>query len=353
MRTPVVLLTGTDRDALATTMVGLLFDLPGAVAVRHHIDVDAGVLRRVVSDMSGVLEQHEVHLEHACVSCALREDVLPTLERLATDGRWSTIVAHLPVGAEADQVCHVLALDTRLARRLRVASVVAALPGRGIEHDLLGDDLLAERGTHCGPDDRRGVAEVTCAMVEHADVTVAVGEAEDAGLDLLAALARPGASVVAGTEHLDATALTGHAHDYGRTEAWTGTVLECELPSLRSPHVWRLDLRSDRPFDPARLLDDLESLGSGPFRARGCFWLPTRPDRALVWDGAGGQLSIGDGESWGPRPPRTRLVLTGTGDVPAGLEEAFHALLVAPDAAPDDWRTTHDGFEPWLGSISA
>jgi G3E family GTPase len=353
VRTPVVLLTGTDRDAMAATMVGLLFDLPGAVAVRHRIDVDRGVLRRVVSDMSGVLEEHEVELEHACVSCALREDVLPTLERLASDDRWTTIVAHLPVGAEADQVCHVLALDTRLARRLRVAAVVAAVPGAGLEDDLLGDDLLADRGTHCGPDDRRGVAEVTCAMVEHADVAVTVGGTDPAGLDLLAALARPGASVVDGTENVDAARLTGHRHDYGRTAAWTSTVLECELPALRSTHVWRRDLRSSRPFDPERLLDDLERLGSGRFRARGCFWLPTRPDRALVWDGAGGQLSIGDAEAWGPRTPRTRLVLTGTGDVPEGLEDAFHSLLVPTGSALDDWRTTHDGFEPWLGSISA
>ena len=134
---------------MATVAIGWQFDLPEAVVVRHHIDVERGVLTRVVSDLDGVVEVEEIDLEHACVSCALRQDVLPTLERLAASGRWRSIVAHLPVGAEARQVCHVLAHDTVLARRLRVAAVVA-VAGASVEADLLGDDLLAESALVAG-----------------------------------------------------------------------------------------------------------------------------------------------------------------------------------------------------------
>lgn len=146
MRTPLLVVTGVDPTALDTAMLSLSWDLPRAVAVRHRIDADTQVLTRVVSDASGVLEHVEVPLEHACVSCALREDVLPTLERLARDGRWRTVVACLPTGAEADQLAHVLARDTRLARHLRLAGLVAALPGAELRRTLLGDDLLCEHG---------------------------------------------------------------------------------------------------------------------------------------------------------------------------------------------------------------
>lgn len=353
MRTPVVLLTGVDRDAMATAMVGLQFDLPAAVAVRHHIDVARSVLQRVVSDVTGIVEQVEIDLEHACVSCAIREDVVPTLDRLARSGRWSSIVAHLPVGAEARQVCHVLARDTRLARHLRVSGVVAALAGPGVVEDLLGDDLLAERGDHSSVEDRRGVGEVAAAMVEYADVLVTDGTAEPAGVELLAALARPDATIVRGVEHLDAAPLVDGLHDHERTSAWTDPVPSVALPRADWRHVWRRELLSPLPFHPDRLLAGIGRLGSGRHRSRGCFWLPTRPERVLVWDGSGGQLSVGTGEPWGTRAPVTRLVLTGVGAPPAGLVDAFGSMLLTPDeaAARGSWRTAEDGFEPWLGPV--
>lgn len=353
MRTPVVLLTGVDRDAMAATMVGLQFDLPRAVAVRHHIDVERGILERVVSDVTGTVERVSRELEHACVGCALREDVVPTLERLARSGRWSTIITHLPVGAEAVAVGNVLSCDTGPARHLRVSAVVTAVDGQRVLDDLLGDDLLAERGDHTSPDDRRGVAEVAAAMVEYADVAVTRGAPEPVGLDLLTAVARPDAEVVAGVEHLRADALTGHRHVHARSRAWVDPVRRDPLPPLDSGRVWRLDLDSPLPFHPGRLLDDLARLGGGRHRSRGSFWLPSRPDQVLVWDGAGGQLSVGTGEPWGAREPRTRLVVTGVGPEPSHLRDAFDAMLLRPDeaAARGDWRLAEDGFEPWLGPV--
>lgn len=353
MRTPVVLLTGVDREAMTGAMVGLQFDLPAAVAVCHHIDVERSVLQRTVSDVTGIVEQVEIDLEHACVSCAIREDVVPTLERLTRSGRWSTILAHLPVGAEARQVCNVLAWETRLARHLRVAGVVVALDGPGVVEDLLGDDLLAERGAHSSEDDRRGLGEVAAAMVEYADVVVTDGPAEPAGIELLEALALPDAMLVSGVENLDAAALASSRHVHGRTDAWTAPASLAPLPQVDWTHVWRRELVSPLAFHPDRLLDDLERLGGGRHRSRGCFWLPTRPDRALVWDGAGGQLSIGNGDPWGARPPMTRLILTGVGTPPSDLADAFRAMLLTPDeaAAGGSWQLSEDGFEPWLGPV--
>ncbi|GAA4814989.1 CobW family GTP-binding protein [Nocardioides caeni] len=354
MRVPVVLLTGVDPDAMAATMVGLQFDLPDAVAVRHHIDPERGVLSRTVSDLTGVVETHEVLLEHACVSCAIREDIVPTLERLARDGRWRSIVAHLPVGAEAGHLCSVLTWDTRLARFLRVASVVTALGTRHPVRDLLGDDLLADRGHHCAPDDRRGVGEVLAAMVEYADL-ITFDSPDGSRVDpvasgLVQALARPGVSVTEGGHGVDGDVLLGHLHQHGRTDAWTSPTRSDALPDPHAEGIWRLDLQALQPFHPGRLLESLELLGAGTHRSRGCFWLPTRPGRAVEWDGAGGQLSIGDHASWGRRTPFTRIVITGVGVAPAHLREAFDGLLLA-EHETGSWSLSEDGFEPWLGPI--
>ena len=68
-----------------------------------------------------------------------------------------------------------------------------------------------------------------------------------------------------------------------------------------------------------------------PHRARGCFWLPTRPTEICGWEGAGGQVSIGPVGFWSAREARlTRLVLTGlhgVGPSPEDLAAAFPHLL--------------------------
>lgn len=350
MRVPVVLLSGVEPDAMATTMVGLQFDLPGAVAVRHAIDVERGVLTRTVSDLSGVIENHETLLEHACVSCAIREDIVPTLERLARDGRWQSIVAHLPVGAEAAHLCSVLTWDTRLARFLRISAVVTAVGAAHPVRDLLGDDLLADRGHHCSHDDRRGVGEVLAAMVEYADVVAFADAVDPLAHGLVTALARPDATVIEGGHGLDGATLTGRLHQHTRTDAWTSPTRTDALPDLRTEGIWRLDLQSLQPFHPERLLESLELLGAGAHRSRGCFWLPTRSGRALTWDGAGGQVSIGDHAGWAARRPFTRLVVTGVGAAPERLRTAFDELLVRPGET-GSWSVSEDGFEPWLGPI--
>lgn len=352
MRVPVVLLTGVHPDALATTVVGLQFDLPHAVVVRHRLDPGRQVLERIVSDLTGIVEHEVIELEHACVSCALREDVLPTLERVARDPRWRTVIAHLPIGAQATQVCAVLARDTRLARYLRVASVVTALDGPDLADDLLGDTLLADRELHSAREDRRGVGEVAGAMIEYADVVTLNGPVAPSDLDLVRTLARPGAHVVTDTADLDPLLVTGQLHSHGRTHAWIDPAGTDTTSAPASASVWTADLRSTRAFHPGRLLDGLDALGSGRHRSRGCFWLPTRPHRLLVWDGAGGQLSVGDGGPWAGRSPRTRILLTGLGTAPVHLQAAFDAMLLTEqERGSTSWQVTDDGFEPWLGEI--
>lgn len=354
MRTPLVVVTGIDAQAMDAAAVGLAWDLPNAVAVQHRIDPESQVLSRVVSDATGVLDRAEVALEHACVSCALREDILPTLERLAREQRWSTLVACLPVGAEAENLGGALARDSRLARQLRLTSVVTALAGAGLAEDLLGGDLLSERDAHSNPWDERGVAEVACGQVEYADVVAVSGPADQEGLDLLRALARRDTVLVDGTENLRAEVLLEPRHDHRQTTSWRSPLRERPTAPLQAGRAWQLELSSPRPFHPERLVEGVERLADGRFRARGAFWVPTRPQMALHWDGAGGHLSFATYGPWGRRTPETRLLFTGLGVPPETLRPAFEDMLVSHEEAllaASRPRETYDGLEPWLGEI--
>ena len=357
-RVPVVLVSGVDETAMMSTSISLQFGLPGAVAVRHTIDPRRQVLARVVSDVTGVVEREEIDLAHACVSCAIREDIIPTLERLTTHGRWESVIACLPVAAEAAQVCRVLAWAPHQAPHASIAAVVTALDGSTIVEDLLGEDLLDERGLATSDDDRRGVAEVACAMVEYADLVSLTQSASAEEGGLLAALARPRVPIVGEPSQIDSTALATGVHRHQAAEAWVAEVRRGQLPPLPDTGVWRLDLSSDRPFHPIRFHDELAVLGGGPRRSRGCFWLPTRPTEICVWDGAGGQASVGSTQQWGrDQDPLTRIVVTGLDDAReehAEIAAAFHRCLLTDEEIATRgriWEESWDGLEPWLGPI--
>lgn len=343
---------------MLTATMSLQFGLPGAVAVRHTIDPGRQLLTRIVSDVGGVLEHEEIDLAHACVSCAIREDIVPTLERLAAHDRWTGIVACLPVAAEAVQVCRVVCWTPRNAAHVKVAAVVAALDATTVADDLLGEDLLDERGLATSDDDRRGVGEVACAMVEYADVVSLTEAASEEEAALITALARPRVPVLDDPPLLDATALAAGGRRHEAVEAWVAKVRRGALPPLPDGGVWRLDLCSDRPLHPVRLHDELAILGHGPRRSRGCFWVPTRPDDVCGWDGVGGQVTIGSVDRWGRRePPLTRIVITGidSAEELPEIEAAFGRCLLSDDELAcrgRAWKDTWDGLEPWLGPIS-
>ncbi len=353
--TPVVLITGLDDLAMSAAAMTLQLDLPDAVTVRHHLDPTTRQLHRTISDLTGVLEREVLHLEHACASCAIREDVVPTLTRLADLERWGALVAHLPIAAEAEHVCRVLPIDG--ASDVQVAAVVMAVDGPSMIQVFTGDALLDEVGLATSESDRRGLAETAGTLAEYADVIRVTGEASPAALDLLRALARPGAVVVRDDQAVSAEDVLAGLHDEARSREWSSEVRSGRVMTPASPHVWQLDLRSPRPFHPDRLRARLEDIGGGPHRSRGCFWLPTRPGVICGWQGAGGQLSIGSIGHWAAAPAMTRLVITGLTALSSPSERtailsAFEDALLTADemTVPDHhWLRRGDGFAPWLG----
>ncbi len=96
---------------------------------------------------------------------------------------------------------------------------------------------------------------------------------------------------------------------------------------------------------------DLARLGGGRHRSRGRSRVAGRPADMPVWAGAGGQLSVGPGGSWGRTAPLTRNVVTGVGVPPAGLRQAFDAMLLSPGDRVDGPTGGEDGLEPWLGPV--
>lgn len=342
---PVVVLASIDPVLRDSAAGGIMCDVPDAWVVRHDFLLDEGLLRRVVSSATGVIEDFLVPLDHVCLSCALREDVVSTLQRMVTQHGPSAVILALPV--TTDPVPVAFALQSSESGGCELAAVAAVFDGSSFAEDLLGDDLLVERALAMTEVDRRSVGEALVRQIETADVLCAESFPDRASalLDHLVGRGPERALMhtVNGRRLLEKRRGPGAFRSADlRNVAHTGAETRCG--------VWTLDLRSWKPFHPGRLLAQVTRLGDGPIRGRGYFWLPSRRQTICAWDGAGGQLCIGELGAW-QGSQETRLVITGIDRDPDDLVEAFESALMT-DAelvcAQAGWDGP-DGWDEWLG----
>ncbi|NNG20200.1 cobalamin biosynthesis protein CobW [Naumannella sp. ID2617S] len=359
--TPIVVVAAMDFMVRDVATGALMVDLPGGVLLRHQLTAHTespgdGIIDRLVTDATGIVEAERIELEHACLSCAVREDLVPTLQRLIDSGRWEVVVLALPLTASPSPV--VLELESAIeAEELdaRMAGVLSVVDPSRLTDDLFGDDLLAERDSALGPGDRRSVGEALTAQLEYADVVCCLGPPAEQAAGILDHLVAPTATWFPSLDELSANHLVDLSHD---SVVARDRVDPVNVPTSRadpSDQVWTLELVSHRPMHPQRLMDQLELLAVGKLRGRGCFWLPTRPGQVCAWDGAGGQLAVGPGGWWGRRIPITRLLITGIDTHERDrVQRAFADVLLTDFELRriSEWVGRDDPFAPWLGATN-
>ncbi|PFG34902.1 CobW family GTP-binding protein [Sanguibacter antarcticus] len=362
MPIPLSVLSTIDPVLRESAIFALLVDSPRTVVLRHDIHAEHGTLRRVVIDGTGILDDVAVELEHACLSCAVREDAIPSLADLARDGRWDDVVLALPVSAESLAVTHALSAATAPGApldRMRLATVVTAVDADTAEEDLLGIDSLAERGIALTDDDERSVGDALASQLEHADLVVTCsgshthpGLRSRCGTELVDHLRAHDSQRIDGLHEITAESLRSTTHDASAGERRCDP-LHARASLCQTDHAWSLELASDRPVHPERLLERIEELGAGRLRSRGVFHVPNRADAVCHWDGAGGQLYVGTLGSWRGARPTTRLVFTGVGrGERARLRSVFEEILLTDAELADAelaWLGRPDVLEPWLG----
>ena len=279
---------------------------PDAVVVHHRLDdVAAGIVHRRVRDRR-TDEWTTVRLEHGCVSCTLRLDLLPLVRSLT--GRVGRIVLHLDPVLEPEQVCwalrHVVVDDAPLGDVVDIRGVVTAVDARTWLDDATGDEPVGERGVADLPDDDRSVAQVVVGQAEFADLIVHTGAAdawEHARADAVLARLAPTAVRSRIADLDDDLVLLRRAHP----EARRGHPDDVHAGLLRgSPPLGEdcgarlLVFSARRPFHPDRLHEAIDLLLEGIVRVRGRIWLATRPAEVLWLESAGGGLRIGGAGEW-------------------------------------------------------
>ncbi|UGQ11532.1 GTP-binding protein [Yinghuangia sp. ASG 101] len=378
---PVVLLTGLHADVRHAAGNRLLAAVPGSVLAHQRLVRDAlGRVELTVRDASGVLERVRLPTANDCACCGIREDVLPRLRRLAVDRGVRLGVVEAWDNVEPQEAAEAIAAA---GDGLRLAAVITAVAPGCLVEDLARPVDLAERGLAASPDDQGTVAEVLARQVEYATVLAhppVRDDADAAGLALMR-LMHPQATLLP-LHARGLASLTTAEFDIERAAARVHPAC-ARLPSDGNDSgmvsaVWR----RRRPAHPGRLYDALADVVPAALRSRGRVWLACRPDDLLVWEAAGGTLSVESAgrwlasltdREWDAMPPLRQAAAAVDWD-PAHGDRGQHVCFIAPDLdreplfelldsclltddeyarGPEHWRTFADPFAEFLDGVAA
>lgn len=163
----VALVGGLHADARRAAVDRLLASVPGGVALHHDLSTAAerGTVVRTVRDATGALSTGEVPLVNDCACCALREDLVPELERLAGTGPTRLAVVELWDSVEPKGTAEVVA-----ASGLDLTGVVTAVDPALVLPYLGDGDDPADTGLAAAASDQRTVADTWARQLEYAPV---------------------------------------------------------------------------------------------------------------------------------------------------------------------------------------
>ncbi len=377
---PVVIVGGLHTDARKAAVEQLLADVPGSVVLHHDLaTAAAGTVVRTIRDTSGILSAGEAPLVNDCACCALREDLVPELRRLAEAGLTRLAVVELWDSVEPKAMAEVVT-----SGGLTVTGVITAVDPALVLPYLAGGDDLAERGLAAAATDQRTVADTFARQLEYAPVLALAdsAEADDEDRELLAQLHPTARQVALGHGdragahgELARAALAGFDVEAAAAAQHPACAL---LPAEADAHgVATLVWHRRRPFHPERLYDALEDITCAAARSRGRFWLADRPDSLLHWDAAGGALCVESAgpwlaslpdAAWEMVPPVRRaaaaldwhpehgdccqhLVFTSPGLDRHGLEALLESCLLTDAeyaAGRDAWKLLPPAFDTFL-----
>ena len=315
---PVTVLSGFLGAGKTTLLNHILHNKEGLkVAVIVNDMSEVNVDARLVNEQNVLSRTEEklVEMSNGCICCTLREDLMIEVEKLANEGRFDYLLIEstgisepMPVAQTFSFIDAEKGID--LSKFSYIDTMVTVVDCFNFFNDFGSSQMLADRKLTDMEGDVRTIVNLLTDQVEFANVIILnktdLVDANTLGL-LKASLQKlnPGAKII--TSHFSKVApseiLNTHLFDFEEAQNSAGWQKELEAgehkPETEKYGISSFVFRSPKPFHPQRLWNYLNTnYPNNIIRAKGLFWLASRPSDAINFSQAGGSSRLEKAGVW-------------------------------------------------------
>jgi G3E family GTPase len=315
---PVTVLSGFLGAGKTTLLNHVLHNKEGLkVAVIVNDMSEVNVDARLVNEQNVLSRTEEklVQMSNGCICCTLREDLMIEVEKLAKEGRFDYLLIEstgisepVPVAQTFSFVDEEKGID--LSKFSYIDTMVTVVDCYNFFKDFGTNELLVDRELTNMEGDYRTIVNLLTDQIEFANVIILnktdLVDAKTVGL-LKAAIKKlnPGAKILTSSfGKVDPKEIL-NTKLFNFEEAQTSAGWQKELeggthtPETEEYGISSFVFRNQKPFHPERFWKYLnEDYPSGVIRAKGLFWLASRPDDALNFSQAGGSSRLEKAGVW-------------------------------------------------------
>lgn len=325
-RLPVTVLSGFLGAGKTTVLNHILNNREGkrvAVIVNDmsEVNIDADLVREGGGNLSQT-EEKLVEMSNGCICCTLRDDLLVEVRRLAAEKKFDYLLIEGTGIAEPLPIAATFSFrdedDASLDDVARLDTMVTVVDALNLLNDYNSQDFLRDRGETAGENDGRTMVDLLVEQIEFADVVV-INKASEVSPAQLADVRRIVRGLNADCRVVEST--------FGRVplDQVLDTKLFNEEKAQEHP-LWHKELfgfndhipeteeygirsfvyRAKRPFHPEQFYSVLNTRFPGVIRAKGHFWIASRPNWIGEMSLAGKILRTEGLGSWWVAVPRER-----------------------------------------------